>query len=403
MATLKVELGSKPRKDGLHLVMIRITQNKKLLRVSTQRFIKKSEFNPNAEYGKWVRTTNPEHKVINEHIREMLSKYEAIQTNLLKDGSPLTLRSIKEKGSHQTNDEFKPYALLECERCLVRGVYRSAVKKRQVINKIEKFAGPNLRFADIDIAFLKKYTHDQLLKGKKANTIGTDHKSLRSIIRNAISDGIVRPENNPYLNFRITWQKTDRAKLNEEEIKAMEDLKLEDGSLLFHVRNMFMFSYYTAGTRFSDVLLLKWENIRNGRLFYKMAKTGDVQNIFITDRAQAILNYYKSLDSKPHDCVFPLVLSDELPSDYFGLTRVISAKNALANKYLKKLAEKAGVDKNVSFHISRHSFAYMAITKTGNLYAVSKSLRHKNLETTQVYLKESDNKEADMILKSVFN
>lgn len=403
MATLKVELGSKPRRNGLHLVMIRVTQIKKLLRVSTQRYIKKSEFNPNAEYGKWVRTTNPDHKVINEHIREMLSKYEAVQTNLLKQGTPITLRSIKEKGTHQTNDEFKPYALLECERCLVRGVYRSAVKKRQLVNKIEKFAGPNLRFADIDTGFLKKYTHDQLLKGKKANTIGTDHKALRSIIRNAISDGIVRPENNPYLNFRITWQKTDRAKLNEEEIKAMEDMKLEDDSLLFHVRNMFMFSYYTAGTRFSDVLLLKWGNIKNGRLFYKMAKTGDVQNIFITDKAKAILNYYKNLDSGANDCVFPLVLSSDLPSDYFGLTRIISAKNALANKYLKKLAEKAGVNKNVSFHISRHSFAYMAITKTGNLYAVSKSLRHKNLETTQVYLKESDNKEADLILKSVFN
>lgn len=154
MATLRIELNSKPRKDGLTLVMIRIIQNKKLLRVSTERFIKKGEFNPKAEYGKWVRTTNPDHKVINEHIRELLSKYENVQTNLLKEGSPITLRSIKTNGIQQTNDEFKPYALMECERCLARGVYRSAVKKRQLVNKLEQFAGPHLRFADIDNGFL---------------------------------------------------------------------------------------------------------------------------------------------------------------------------------------------------------------------------------------------------------
>ncbi|MEK6781821.1 MAG: tyrosine-type recombinase/integrase [Bacteroidota bacterium] len=403
MATLRVELNSKPRQDGLHLLMIRITQNKKLKRVSAERFIKKSEFNRKAEFGKWVRTTNPGHKVINEHLRELISKYEEAQTEIIKRGSNLTLNNIRQKGSQKMDDQFIPYGLMEVERSKAKGLYRTSVKKKQLVNKIEAFAGSQVCFSDIDVTFLKRYTHDQLSKEKKLNTIGTDHKALRSIIKSAIADGVVRPENNLYLIFRIQWQKTNRAKLTELEIQAIEELNLVNDSLVTVVRDMFLFSYYTAGMRFSDVLLLQWKNIREGRLFYQMTKTGDIQNIFLVDKAKNILETYRNPSTDQTDYVFPLLHSTAVPADYVGRTRIISAKNALVNKYLTKIMEKAEITKRVSFHISRHSYAFMAISKTGDLYAVSKSLNHKNLGTTNVYMKENDNVAADKILREVFS
>lgn len=402
MATLRIELSSRPRQDGLHLLMLRITKDRKHKRVSAERYIRKAEFNPVAGFGRWVRTTNPGHAVINDHLKELITRYEEIETELLKMGNPVTLTGIKHRGKNQQDDRFIPYGQNEVARCLAKGLYRSSVKKKQVLAKLERFAGKEVRFADIDVPFLKKYTHEQLTKGKKANTIGTDHKAIRSIFKAAIADGLVPAISNPYLQFRISWEKTHRAKLSEEEIESLEALKVDEGTLSFHVLNMFLFSYYTAGMRFGDVLLLRWSDVVADRLVYRMAKTGDVQNIRLSTRAKQILTTYQKGKPEPQEFIFPLLRSEAVPIDYFGLTRVISAKNALVNKYLKKLTKSAGIAKNVSFHISRHSFAFMAIHKTGDVYAVSKSLRHKNLKTTDVYLEETDNTAADKVLNMVF-
>ena len=71
-----------------------------------------------------------------------------------------------------------------------------------------------------------------------------------------------------------------------------------------------------------------------------------------------------------------------------------------ANTFLKRWAERAGINKNISFHVSRHSFATLAINSGADLYVVSKLLGHTNIQTTQVYAKivdESKNKAIDLL------
>jgi site-specific recombinase XerD len=91
--------------------------------------------------------------------------------------------------------------------------------------------------------------------------------------------------------------------------------------------------------------------------------------------------------------------------DYSNPSRLynqISSKNAIINKYLKEIAVFTGINKKLSFHIARHSFADIARTKTDNIYDLSKTLGHHSISVTQAYLADFDNDAVDDTIDKVF-
>ena len=80
----------------------------------------------------------------------------------------------------------------------------------------------------------------------------------------------------------------------------------------------------------------------------------------------------------------------------------VSAKNALINKYLKKIAEKAEIAKPLSMHISRHSFAHIAQESGAESSAIKNILGHSNLATTERYMGSFDTSKTDETLRNVF-
>jgi len=67
------------------------------------------------------------------------------------------------------------------------------------------------------------------------------------------------------------------------------------------------------------------------------------------------------------------------------------------NEVLKKWAKEAGINKNLSSHVARHSFATMALSSGADLYTVSKLLGHRNIATTQIYAKIIDKKKEEAV------
>ncbi|MDE6143764.1 MAG: hypothetical protein K2F94_06790 [Muribaculaceae bacterium] len=105
-----------------------------------------------------------------------------------------------------------------------------------------------------------------------------------------------------------------------------------------------------------------------------MGKNHKDRDLLLVDQALDILRYYHNDDVKPDDYIFSLLDNDApfakfvtqadkdriRPELRHKMYQDISAKNALINKYLKKIAEKAEIEKPLSMHISRHSFAHIA-------------------------------------------
>ena len=92
-------------------------------------------------------------------------------------------------------------------------------------------------------------------------------------------------------------------------------------------------------------------------------------------------------DSKPTDFIFPIFKNHINYDDPVTLHNSISASNAFANKKLRLLIMMAGIDKKISFHCSRHSFAVRALRKGMRIEYVSKLMGHSDIKTTQIYAK----------------
>jgi len=401
MPTFNVELNSKPGKDGRYSVMLRITHNRKHKRISTGRYIAKKDFNKEAKYGNWIRTSDSDHKSVNDKIKKEIRLAEKRFDEAPDEEVAFSTTNIV------AASDFFSYSELHIARLYSMGKYRTAEKRKHIINKIKRYHHESsLSFKQITTSFLRDYEAHLLSIGNHINTIYTDLKGFKAIINQAIGEGYLVAANNPFLNYRLKTVKVVRERLNQKELLKIEGLKLGQGTPLWHIRNYFFFSYFCAGIRFGDFVKLKWRNIEDGRLIYQMDKTagsfGSFKSIPIPKKGLQILEYYKSLTTNPDHYIFPL-FNDELDySDIGFLKRQISSKNALVNKYLKKLSEEAEITKKVSFHVSRHSFADFARKKSKDMYGLSKTLGHSNIQPSQQYLDDFDQDAVDEIMKNVF-
>jgi integrase len=130
-----------------------------------------------------------------------------------------------------------------------------------------------------------------------------------------------------------------------------------------------------------------------------MFKTEKVHSLILKEKPLAILENYRHIENL---YIFPF-LSDRYDySDPMFLHDQIVAKTALVNKYLKEIATKAKITKNVTTHTARHSFADIARQKTDNIYNLSKTLGHSSIKVTEAYLASFDQQAVDDTMDSMF-
>lgn len=266
--------------------------------------------------------------------------------------------------------------------------------------------------------FLHKW-ENQREEGKllHPHIIQIQFNTFRAIVNKAVELGLLNASKNPFLVFKYKGIKTVKEKLEQKEIDRIIDLELEEESLLWHCRDYFLFSYYCAGIRAADLIQLRWRNVTNSRLHYQMGKNHKERDLILVEPAINILNLYRKEDSKETDYIFPLLSNS---SEYTSfITQAdkdtmkpalrqrmygdVSAKNALINKYLKKIADKAEISKTLSKHISRHSFAYIAQKSGAQSSAIKNILGHSNLSKTERYMGSFDTSKTDETLQNLFS
>jgi integrase len=159
---------------------------------------------------------------------------------------------------------------------------------------------------------------------------------------------------------------------------------------LAEVRDMYVFSAYAGGIRVSDLLLLRWKNFDGERQHFKVLKTGKELHIKLPEKALEILKKYQTAESKPDSLIFSILRSNIDFDNPKQVTGAISSATAQINERLKIIANKAEVEKKISFHTARHTFATRALRKGIRIEYVSKLLGHATIKETQVYAKIVD-------------
>ena len=195
---------------------------------------------------------------------------------------------------------------------------------------------------------------------------------LKHIVTSAHYNGKI--PRNPFAQYHVDPDHKEREFLTENEIKAMSSIELDNPNFAL-ARDLFIFGCWT-GISFIDIKNLTTDNIvdMNGSFWIKSKrkKTGVPFQIKLMDVAMQIIKRYE-----------PFRTGNRLFD--------VGSYN-MVNRRIKTVAKKCGIEKTVSFHLSRHSFAVLALNYGMPIESVSKILGHTNITTTQIYAKVTNTK-----------
>ncbi len=248
------------------------------------------------------------------------------------------------------------------------------------LKHLKNWEKSNVRFADIDnewLEDLKHYlVHDAKTKHCKnlsKNSCVSYFNKVRAALKQAVKDGIII--RNPAENIEgIKEAETKREFLTLDELKQAVKANCE----IEVTKNAFIFSALT-GLRFSDIEKLTWSEIQhsdeNGYYIrFKQKKTKGQETLPMSDDALKFMGERREGDKK--------VFEDLTYSDY-------------NNAKIREWMIRAGIEKHITFHCARHTYATLQLTLGTDIYTVSKLLGHKSLKTTEVYAKIIDQKKTE--------
>jgi len=387
----------KKKKDGSIPVYVRLTQDRKSRYLSVGISIEEKFWDST---NREVKKSHRFAKKYNQEIKKLVSDLEAKYFEI-KDEAKLDTLVLKESVSTTNRRTILNYAREYREKLNSDKRYWEWKKMGTVIEDLEAvLKSGDLPITEINATFIERF-QAYLLKKKNNNEKTTRRKlsTLKSFVEGLIKNDEIK--NDPFLRIKLVSPKpSDKTRLSFNQINAIKELDLAEKSGLWHTRNYFLYSFLNAGIRFSDICTLTWGNIIDGRLVYKMHKTGGGKSIRQLEEHNRILEYYRSEDCKPNDYIFPILRNKH--TDPMELRREISSRNVVVNKQLKEIAKQAGIQTNVSFHVARHSFSQYALTKGMDVYSISKALGHSDIETTQQYLNSFDEDLLDKSMDKLF-
>lgn len=247
------------------------------------------------------------------------------------------------------------------------------------INHLSRYLnGRKIKLSDVDKKFIKGFIA-YLRKGKtNKGTLMTEHsvylyfETLLIALNVAVKMELI--DKNPCLDIfpedRPKQKSAVREYLTIDEVKTLIDTPCDD----MRVKRMFLFSCFT-GLRFVDIKNLKWKDIikvDDGvyQIELVQQKTKQLAVIPLTENAMRWLP--ERADKGEEDNVFQVPVI------------------CIAYPHLHEWAKKAGINKNVTYHVGRHTYATLLLYYGADLYTVSKLLGHTNVKTTQIYAKVMD-------------
>jgi site-specific recombinase XerD len=381
---------SKKKKNGSIPIYVRITINGKRSDFSAKRSI---------EIGKWNKSktrekgTNESARTLNTYLDTLKQKLYESHQYLLNKGKVISAKAIT---NHYLGITEEKKTILEVFKLhnnsisdlIGKDYAKSTVTKyittyKHLKSFIEyKYKSDDLYLIQIKLGTITDFEH--YLKSVKGVGVNCTNKyliHLNKIINLAVDKDWL--DKNPCLNHKIKNKTVVKEYLNEFEIQALIDKNIIN-KRLDQVRDIFAFCCFT-GLAFIDVKNLTPNDIKKGIdhkqwLYTKRKKTGTTTNIPLFPHALTIIEKYRCNPQAINKGTLLPVLS-----------------NQKMNVYLKEVAIICGIDKHLTMHLARHTYATYLLTKNVPIESVSKLLGHRSLKTTQIYAKVIDSKVAEDI------
>lgn len=274
------------------------------------------------------------------------------------------------------------------------GKFGTEVAYRNTRSSVAAFIGKrNVCLDDIDASFVRDYEEFLLQRGVSHNTVCYYIRNLRAIYNQALFDGYQENENCPFRHVRSNPCKTVKRALRRDVLCRMQEMDLSSTPCAEIARDLFLFSFFSRGMSFVDIIYLKKSNIDNGMIGYNRHKTGQWLQISVTPQLADLIRKYDNSS----EYVFPLLKggsAEDLHRQYrLALERV--------NRNLKRVGILCGIAVPLTMYMARHSWATQARETGAPIAVISEGLGHTSEKTTQIYLKAFDQCVVDRVNEQV--
>jgi site-specific recombinase XerD len=310
---------------------------------------------------------------------DLLKSYEEVTPELLRDAI-LCVNSAKARTLCSIWEEH-----VEELRLLIgkESSYANFQKYRAALKYMVEFLQKDYKTKDIPIKYVDRnmvQKFEMFLKIRKNLCHNTTMKYLQNfkrIVLIALKNGWLVV--NPFIDFKLGLREVDSTYLTEAEMQKIMSLDIQIDRLDL-VRDLFVFSCF-SGLAYSDLYKLKRSEIElnpDGTLWIKTRrqKTKVKAQIPLLEVPKLIIEKYVDLETlKAEDKILPVLSNQKL------------------NAYLKEIQTLSGLEKNLTFHVARHTFATTVTMMHGvPIESVSRMLGHTNIKTTQHYARIVDAK-----------
>jgi integrase/recombinase XerD len=399
MASIKVVLRKKKNKDGSYPLAIRITQDRKTSFIHLGHHLKDDDWNLKEQK---VKKSHPNSARLNNYISHKLAEASNKVLELQTEKSDASARALKQRVKPTNGATFFKQGEAYLQILKDAGKYNRHSADKPRIERFKEFLkNEDIAFSDITVTMLERFK--SYLKSTRSISERTAINHLiviRSVFSQAIKDKVVDRKYWPFGKGQIIIKFPDSMKigLTDAELKTLETIELEN-PVHNHARNVWLASFYFAGVRVSDTLRLRWSEIQNGRLYYKMGKNEKGDSLKVPEKAMAIFEQYRRPEPK-HDLIFPdLEGLENIKDRYFTEMRIKTCLNVI-NDNLKEVAKLAKITKPLTMHISRHTFGQLSGDKIP-IQMLQKLYRHSHISTTIGYQSNFIHKDADEALEAV--
>ncbi len=236
---------------------------------------------------------------------------------------------------------------------------------------LRRYRKGNIPLASVNVNWLEGF-ENYLKTFVCENSVLTYFNNLKALFNRAVKEKIIGIT--PFTYYRkMKKPDVERTCLTIEELRALAKTESDRPN----IKRAFIFSCYT-GLRLSDVENLQWSNVNGDKLDFRQKKTKGFEYLPLSATAKKLIYPDgERILGMPKDKVF------NLPSQ------------EIVTRAIKRWVAKAGINKRVTFHTARHTFATVALTQGVDLYTVSKLLGHTDIKNTQIYAKIIDSKKKE--------
>ena len=393
---------SKPLKDGTFPLMLRVTKDRKRKYVSLGLSLHEKFWD--FEKGKPKRNC-PNKEQIERLIAAKTAEYNDLIVEMTSQQREYTVETLV---SHFHN-QVRCATVVELYDKLIDDMKRGGKLGNAGVYKYSrtsllKFTGQRLQipFSDIDAVWLRRYENWLRTSDCGDTTISQLFRTLRSVFNKAVELQLVKRDYYPFDAYKVSKfdTRTKKRAITKEDVRKVIALDLSQGYPSERLaRDIFVFSYFGAGINFADIALLKYGNVRDGRVQYVRKKTGKPINFLLTEEMRNIIVKYQRQGQTDEDYIFPILdrRVHRTEQQRYDRTHKVLTNT---NRWLRKIGQRVGIE-HLTTYVARHTFATVLKRSGVNIAIISESLGHSDLSTTQIYLDSFENSQIDAAMQNL--